>query len=61
MISISGIGPKKAMGILSAVSFETIQKAVSAGEASYLQKVSGVGKKNAEKIVLELRDKIESA
>ena len=59
LISISGIGPKKAMGILSAASFETIRKAVVTGDASYLQKISGIGRKNAEKLVLELKDKFE--
>ena len=58
LITISGIGPKKAMGIISAASFETIRRAVSAGDASYLQKISGVGAKNAEKIVLELKEKL---
>ena len=59
MLTISGIGPKKAMGILSAASFETIRKAVATGDPSYLQKISGIGKKNAEKIIIELADKIE--
>jgi len=59
MLTISGIGPKKAMGIISAASFETIRKAVATGDPSYLQKISGIGKKNAEKIIIELADKIE--
>ncbi len=58
LISISGIGPKKAIAILSAASFETIRKAVVTGDASYLQKISGIGRKNAEKLVLELKDKL---
>src|SRR3989338_2246637 len=58
MLTISCIGPKKAMGILSAASFETIRKAVATGDPSYLQKISGIGKKNAEKIILELKDKL---
>ena len=61
IISISGIGPKKAINILSVASFETIRRAVSAGDASSLQKISGIGKKNAEKLVVELRDKIDKS
>jgi holliday junction DNA helicase RuvA len=58
LISIPGIGPKSALAILSVVDPETLKKAVSSGDSSYLTKVSGIGKKNAEKIVLELKDKI---
>lgn len=58
LITISGIGPKTALGILSAASPATLRQAVSSGETGYLTKVSGIGKKNAEKIVLELRDKL---
>ena len=58
LISISGIGPKSAIGILNVADVETLKIAVSTGESSYLTKVSGIGKKNAEKIILELRDKL---
>lgn len=58
MIGISGIGPKKAMSIISAASFSTIRRAVGAGDSSFLQKIPGVGKKNAEKIIMELSDKL---
>lgn len=58
MIGISGIGPKKAMSIISAASFPTIRRAVGAGDSSFLQKIPGVGKKNAEKIIMELSDKL---
>ena len=58
MIGISGIGPKKAMGIISAASFQTIRRAVGAGDSSFLQKIPGVGRKNAEKIIMELSDKL---
>lgn len=60
LITISGIGPKSALGILSVAPIETLRKAVSTGDTSYLTKVSGIGKKNAEKIVLELKDKLGS-
>jgi len=58
LIGISGIGPKGALGILTVVDVKTLTTAVSSGDTSYLTKVSGIGKKNAEKIVLELKDKI---
>lgn len=58
LISISGIGPKSGLAILSVADVSTLKTAVSSGESSYLTKVSGIGKKNAEKIILELRDKL---
>ncbi|MBI2048993.1 MAG: Holliday junction branch migration protein RuvA [Parcubacteria group bacterium] len=58
MIGISGIGPKKAMSIISAAGFQTIHKAIRAGDSSFLQKIPGVGRKNAEKILMELSDKL---
>jgi Holliday junction DNA helicase RuvA len=58
LITISGIGPKSALGILSVAPVDTLKKAVASGDTSYLIKVSGIGKKNAEKIILELRDKL---
>jgi Holliday junction DNA helicase RuvA len=61
LISISGIGPKGALGVLSVASVDTLRKAISAGDTSYLTKVSGIGKKIAEKIVLELKEKLGGA
>jgi len=58
LISVSGIGPKTAMNILGMVSAETLVGAVRTGSTAHLVKVSGIGKKMAEKIVLELKDKL---
>ncbi len=58
LIGISGIGPKGAVGILSVADIKTLRTAIASGDTSYLTKVSGIGKKSADKIVLELRDKI---
>lgn len=58
LISVSGIGPKGALAILGVTSIETLKKAISIGDISYLTKISGIGKKTAEKIVIELRDKV---
>ncbi|MDP1625437.1 MAG: Holliday junction branch migration protein RuvA [bacterium] len=55
--SVSGIGPKTALGILNVSSVQNIRKAVSTGDTSHLTKVSGIGKKMADKIVLELKGK----
>lgn len=58
LIGISGIGPRSALGIIGLESVETLVSAIAAGDVAYLTKVSGVGKKSAEKIVLELQDKV---
>lgn len=58
LISISGIGPKGALGVLSIAPIETLKKAISSGDTAYLTKISGIGRKTAEKIVIELRDKM---
>lgn len=58
VITIPGIGPKKALSIISIAPVATLKRAIINNDASYLTKVSGIGKKNAEKIVLELKDKI---
>ena len=58
LITVSGIGPKTALNILSLVASETLIGAIRDGSTSHLVKVSGIGKKTAEKIVLELKDKM---
>jgi len=59
LITISGIGPKSALGILNIVSPATLRQAVASEDTTYLTRVSGIGKKNAEKIVLELKNKLK--
>ena len=61
LVSISGIGPKSGLAILSLADVATLRSAVAHGDSSYLTKVSGIGKKNAEKIILELKDKLGGA
>lgn len=58
LITISGIGPKTALAILSVADPKTIARAVNSGDSSHLTKVSGIGRKSAERIVVELRDKL---
>lgn len=60
LITISGIGPKTALGILNVASPATLRQAVASADTSYLTRVSGIGKKNAEKIVMELKDKLKT-
>ncbi len=57
LISISGIGPKGALGVLTVASIDTLKTAIANEESSILTKVSGIGKKMAEKIILELKNK----
>jgi len=59
LITISGIGPKSALGILNVATVEVLRNAIFTENTSHLIKVSGIGKKNAEKIVLELRGKLD--
>lgn len=58
LIGVSGIGPKSALGILNVAPVNQLKEAISRGDASSLTKVSGIGSKSAQKIVLELRDKV---
>ncbi len=58
LISISGIGPKSALNIMSLVASDTLVSAIRSGSTAHLVKVSGIGRKTAEKIVLELKDKL---
>lgn len=59
LITVSGIGPKTALGILNSASIEALETAVQTNDTSHLTKVSGIGKKVAEKIVMELKDKVD--
>ena len=58
LISVSGIGPKSALGIMNTAPIDHIREAISNGDAGALTKVSGIGSKSAQKIILELREKI---
>ena len=60
LLEVSGIGPKSALSILGVASIETLQKAIGTSDTSYLTKVSGIGRKTAERIVIELRDKLKA-
>ena len=58
LIGISGIGPKGALGVMAIAPVDTLKKAIASGDTSYLTRVSGIGRKTAEKVVLELKEKL---
>ena len=58
LLTISGVGPKSALGVLAIGSVEDLKEAIARGDSEVLTKVSGIGKKTAERMVLELRDKV---
>ena len=60
LISVSGIGPKLAITILSGMPAETMVAAIKGNNVAALTRIPGIGKKTAERMVLELRDKLES-
>ena len=59
LISISGIGPKVALALLSKLSAEQLATAIISGNVDLIQQVPGIGKKMANRLVVELRDKLE--
>lgn len=58
LIGVSSIGPKSALNVLNLINVDDLIQAIRTGSTSHMVKVSGIGKKTAEKIVLELRDKL---
>ena len=58
LIGVSGIGPKVALGILSSITVDGLCKAIQNKQATVLTKLPGIGKKSAERLILELKDKV---
>ena len=58
LISISGVGPNTALVILSSMSPEELNNAISQGDVPRIKSIKGIGAKTAERIILELRDKL---
>lgn len=58
LIKISGVGPKIALALLSGITVDQLKDAVDRGETGHLTKVPGIGKKTAERLVLELKGKL---
>jgi Holliday junction DNA helicase RuvA len=59
LIAVNGIGPKGALSILSAMSADDLRFAIISGDSKAISKAQGVGSKSAERIILELKDKIK--
>ena len=59
LISVSGIGPKIAIQLLSGISVADLKTAIVTGDPSYFSKIKGIGKKTAERIVLELKGQMD--
>ena len=57
LTSVSGVGPKTALGVLNVSDIKSLKRSIASGDAAALTKVFGIGKKSAERIVVELRDK----
>lgn len=58
LISVQGIGPKAGIAILSLAEAEEVRNAIANGDAAFVSKASGVGKKSAERVIVDLADKV---
>lgn len=58
LISVNGVGPKAGMAILSLGTPEDVRNAIASGDVAYISKAAGVGKKSAERAIVDLRDKV---
>lgn len=58
LISVQGVGPKAAMAILSLGAAEEVRNAIANGDSGYVSGASGVGKKTAERVIVDLKDKV---
>ena len=58
LITVQGVGPKAALAILSLGEAENVRNAIANSDSAYIQKATGVGKKTAERVVVDLSDKV---
>ena len=58
LLTVSGVGPKSAQGLLSSVDLQTLQLAIIRGDDNYLRKLTGIGSKTSQRIILELKNKL---
>ena len=58
LISVQGVGPKAGIAILSLAEAEEVRNAIANADAAFISKASGVGKKSAERVIVDLRDKV---
>src|SRR5690348_5418612 len=59
LLTVSGVGPKSALGIMSVASLGMIKSAIVSEDPSVFTKVSGIGRKTAERVIIELKDKLK--
>lgn len=60
LLTVSGVGPKSALGIMSLASLDMIKSAIVSEDPSVFTKVSGIGRKTAERVIIELKDKLKN-
>ena len=58
LISVQGVGPKAGIAIMSLAEAEEVRNAIANGDTTFISKASGVGKKSAERVIVDLRDKV---
>lgn len=58
LISVQGVGPKAGIAIMSLAEAEEVRNAIANGDTAFVSKASGVGKKTAERVIVDLRDKV---
>lgn len=61
LLGVSGVGPKAALAIMSLANTDQVQRAISIGDTAFIASASGVGKRTAERVAVELRDKLAEA
>ncbi|MCL2371364.1 Holliday junction branch migration protein RuvA [Candidatus Saccharibacteria bacterium] len=61
LLTVQGVGPKAAMAILSIADFESVRNAIAQNDSGFISQASGVGKKTAERVALDLHDKVGEA
>ena len=59
LIAISGVGPRTALAVLSGIGVEDLERAVREGDRVQLERIPGIGRKTAERVILELRDRLD--
>jgi Holliday junction DNA helicase RuvA len=59
LLTVSGVGPKSALGIMSLASLDMIKSAIASEDATVFTKVAGIGRKTAERVIIELKDKLK--
>lgn len=59
LIGISGVGPRTALAVLSGIGVQDLERAVREGDREQLERIPGIGRKTAERVILELRDRLD--